>query len=232
MDWRPFGNNYPKEVQGQGLLKQVRKTLGGKPIGADVLQRQTDIILKMLEIKKGDRVLDICCGNGILTRSIAENCEYVLGIDYSETLIEEAKKHNQPENIRYIHMDARNIHNTPFLKEQCFTKVLCVEALAYFNNDELDKILTDTMHISDENVIIALVGVLDTKKKWAYYNTFKRKISYLITSLLYNKKRCLGNWWNFNDIDKICQRKGLTAEKILPLNYYTSHYRFNVKIRK
>lgn len=55
-------------------------------------------------LKPGIRVLDVGCGSGAITRSIAEKVGptgYVLGIDPSENLIEQARQnaHNRPELV-------------------------------------------------------------------------------------------------------------------------------------
>lgn len=57
-------------------------------------------------IKKGDRVLDIGCGNGALTFDLAEKAEFVVGIDLSEKNIETAKKKYYAHNIKYVIGDA------------------------------------------------------------------------------------------------------------------------------
>lgn len=46
--------------------------------------------LRLLNLQKGDSLLDLACGNGVLERQISEKNEYV-GIDLSPTLITEAR---------------------------------------------------------------------------------------------------------------------------------------------
>ncbi len=41
---------------------------------------------------KTEKILDLGCGTGTLTKQLAERCEYVLGIDSSDAMIREAKK--------------------------------------------------------------------------------------------------------------------------------------------
>ena len=38
-----------------------------------------------------DKILDLGCGTGTLTNQLADRCNYVLGIDSSDTMIHEAK---------------------------------------------------------------------------------------------------------------------------------------------
>ena len=44
-------------------------------------------IAKRLKITKKDVVLDVGCGNGIITKKIAKKCKRIYGVDFSEFLI-------------------------------------------------------------------------------------------------------------------------------------------------
>ena len=53
---------------------------------------------------KIDNILDVGCGTGILTSQLARRCKYVLGVDSSDTMVQEAKK-NYPD-VDFAVMDA------------------------------------------------------------------------------------------------------------------------------
>jgi 2-polyprenyl-3-methyl-5-hydroxy-6-metoxy-1,4-benzoquinol methylase len=57
-------------------------------------------------IKEGDRVLDIGCGNGALTFDLAQKAKEVIGIDLSYENIKIAKENYSAPNIEYIIGDA------------------------------------------------------------------------------------------------------------------------------
>ncbi len=48
-------------------------------------------VIRLLQIKNGDSLVDLACGNGVLRRNIKNNIEY-LGVDISRNLIDEAKR--------------------------------------------------------------------------------------------------------------------------------------------
>ena len=58
-------------------------------------------------IKKGDRVLDVACGTGIITSTLAKLCgRDVLGIDISPKMIEAAKaNHKGEEGVQFLCID-------------------------------------------------------------------------------------------------------------------------------
>jgi len=67
-------------------------------------------------IAKGERVLDIGCGNGALDYDVADKAEaYVLGVDKSEANIRQAKERFNHKRVRYITGDVlRNIPEDDF----------------------------------------------------------------------------------------------------------------------
>lgn len=48
-------------------------------------------VLAMLAQRKGERILDLGCGHGVLTAEIAQSGESVLGVDLSEELLAAAR---------------------------------------------------------------------------------------------------------------------------------------------
>ncbi len=62
-------------------------------------------ILKLLNLRKDSKVLDLGCGGGILGRSIPKETKYV-GIDLSDSMIKDARKQDRNTSHEYITTDA------------------------------------------------------------------------------------------------------------------------------
>lgn len=73
----------------------------------DFVARYGKDVIDLLAPKDGERILDLGCGTGHLTRAIAEMGADVLGIDRAESMIEEAKK-NYPQ-LRFEVIDGENL---------------------------------------------------------------------------------------------------------------------------
>lgn len=58
-------------------------------------------ILRILNIKKGDRVLDLACGQGLFSRAFSGAGARVTGVDASHELIGLAKKHSSKNIVYY-----------------------------------------------------------------------------------------------------------------------------------
>lgn len=65
-------------------------------------------VLKLLELKEGERLLDVACGQGVLSRAVAAKGNHVTGVDAARGLIEAAIRRNKTERlpIRYVIGDA------------------------------------------------------------------------------------------------------------------------------
>lgn len=68
-------------------------------------------VLRAADVKPGDRILDLACGTGSLTRDLARRADpggYVLGMDFSKEMLREAKKKPRP-GVEYRLGDATRL---------------------------------------------------------------------------------------------------------------------------
>lgn len=86
---------------------------------------------RLLDISKGDRVLDIACGNGQLSRWMAARGAFVTAIDVSGRMIEIAKSRGEPSggSIEYHAMDASDPAAFRSFGRGAFDKAVCNMAI-------------------------------------------------------------------------------------------------------
>src|SRR5262249_17769885 len=94
-DWQGYWNEAPKQYGETEFLKQVDKTVGGEPVSDAVVNDIVSSIVEKLSIGTEDRVLDLCCGNGLLSSSVSRQCAEVVGVDVSAVLIALARKYHR-----------------------------------------------------------------------------------------------------------------------------------------
>lgn len=87
MDWQNFWTNYPSQFTKDEFFKQVGKTFKGQTISNTQFNIIISEVINKIGLRSNDFVLDLCCGNGLITSAIAKECQYVVGVDYSEPLI-------------------------------------------------------------------------------------------------------------------------------------------------
>jgi len=95
--------------------------------------QSTAKLIELVNINKGNTVLDLACGTGVVTKKILNkvgNSGYVVGADTSITAIKIAKKWNERKsNLDFVNIDAEKFY---FSKN--FDVVTCQYALFFFPN--------------------------------------------------------------------------------------------------
>jgi ubiquinone/menaquinone biosynthesis C-methylase UbiE len=82
-------------------------------------------VLRLLDAKPQQKILDIACGQGVLCRILAEKNVEATGVDAAKNLIEMARQRG-PASIHYHIGDARNLE---FLPESNFDSAACLLAI-------------------------------------------------------------------------------------------------------
>ncbi len=97
--------------------------------------QSTANLVKLAKIKKGDIVLDLACGTGVVTNKISSKVGKegtVIGTDISKKAISIAKKFNaKKNNIEFVLSDAEN-----FYFNRYFDVITCQYALFFFPNPQ------------------------------------------------------------------------------------------------
>ncbi|MBP7936522.1 MAG: class I SAM-dependent methyltransferase [Phycisphaerae bacterium] len=86
------------------------------------------VVLRLLDPRRDERYLDLCCGQGVLTRILLERgAASVLGVDASPELIAAAKKRGPADRrVRYVVRDARRLDD---LADGSYDAAACVMAV-------------------------------------------------------------------------------------------------------
>ena len=100
----------------------------------------SEYIATLLQLGKSDRLLDLCCGNGLLSVLIAPQVREILGVDFSEALLQRAKHIAAAPNIDYRQADARAIVRVA--NNRKFEKVLISAAFQYFDRSTARELLS------------------------------------------------------------------------------------------
>ncbi|WP_146855997.1 class I SAM-dependent methyltransferase [Brevifollis gellanilyticus] len=89
--------------------------------------------LDLLNPKRGERVLDLGCGQGVFSRAISESGALVTGIDAASTLIQKARTYQGRTPIRYFDRDAAELGGLGDF--DAASAILCLQ-----NLEHLDKV--------------------------------------------------------------------------------------------
>ncbi len=73
-------------------------------------------VIRLAQIKPGDRALDLCCGTGDLALALAQNGASTTGLDFSQPMLEVAAQRqgqcffrSQSSNLKFVQGDAQQV---------------------------------------------------------------------------------------------------------------------------
>lgn len=199
------------------------------------LEKIAEDIIKKVRFDRNDVVLDVCCGNAALAIPISKICREIHGVDYSEYLINSAKKVKAKNNLTNLHLHLSNAMNMDKLfAKDFFDKVYCYFSFQYFNKNKREALLDRLSYVTKNKGAIFLGDIPDKTRKWNFYKSppkfYREKISRL---LQFKEGECDLGWWiDPKEIMDWCNKRKMRAE-VMPQgeNLPHSHYRFDVLIR-
>ncbi|MDO8571159.1 MAG: class I SAM-dependent methyltransferase, partial [bacterium] len=104
-------------------------------LSGSVSTYQKDVILpkllRLLNVKKGEIVLDLACGQGFFSRALWHLGAKVIGVDIAKELIRLAEKQASPKALKSGEMafHVSSAHDLHFLKSESVDAVVCILAL-------------------------------------------------------------------------------------------------------
>lgn len=160
-------------------------------------RKRVDFISKVLRdsMRPNGRVLDVGCGNGVISRHLGRAGFNVLGIDVSEKTIETAKSLTNLPNVRFLKMSAEEL----VASGEKYDAVICSEVLEHLSNPgALLGVLSQSL--ADDGKLIVTVPngrgpretfvtkpILSLRRKnnwlWRLINGMKRSMGYSGTTV-------------------------------------------------
>lgn len=224
--WKEHYALTSREFDG-ALLKQVGKTVNGREVPDSQVGLIVANVASTLRLCPEDSVIDLCCGNGLITRQLAPLVKKMVGVDFTQGLIEAAWRYNSFSNIEYVHSDVLRLDPNLYSGAK---KVLMYEALQHFSAEELAMLL-DALGALRSGSLVLLGSIPDREKLNAYYDTEEKYAFYLRRES--EGKPHIGRWWSFGEIERMASTRGFKATFLCqPVALYTSYYRFDVLLER
>ena len=221
MDWKKYWDDNAT-LNADNSIGQVQR----KDIESTLLT--ANHIVRILNIKRSDDVLDVCCGNGILTQQIAKKCKQIIGVDDSIKLLKVAQENYSDLNVSYINCNALKISKS--IEGKLFDKIYLQFSFQYFENKkDGERVISEMLKSLKPNGKIFIGDIPNHDNFHQFYGTFMKKLRYLKDRLL--DKNSMGKFWKVSELNAICKKlevKGTFLEQPKQLPY--SHYRFDYLI--
>ncbi|MFV1990357.1 MAG: class I SAM-dependent methyltransferase [Acidimicrobiales bacterium] len=227
-DWREHWRGIAPETSAttDDCLRQVGKTVLGEPVHSNHIATILATVAEQLSLVPLDVVVDLGCGNGLLTARIADQVSRVVGIDVSDSLIKTARSVNARSNCSYHTGDLAALGELPLTN---VSKAYSYEVFQHLSGDEVRSLLSFLLSRFDEGLLFFAGSIPDRLLLHSFYDTPARWSQYQQRHA--NGTEQIGHWWERGELNDVCSDLGL---KCTPTDQaptlYTSHYRFDAKI--
>lgn len=223
--WEQYWNN--AGVLHSPLLQvQVGRTVSGKPISEEVWASTVAYVLDILHIDARSRILELCCGNGLLTLPVAQKADRVVAVDISSALIETLKIQMRNEHIQNIVPICGDALQVDFEQNQ-FTHVFMYFALQHFSEREALLIFEKAYDCLDDGGQFFLGDIPDVNRKWQFVSTIEYEHMYFDS--LKSDTPSIGSWFDPVFLEKLAAYTGFRSAAAFrqPENQINSRYRFD-----
>jgi ubiquinone/menaquinone biosynthesis C-methylase UbiE len=228
-DWHSHWASVGERTGRDELLRQVERTIGGIPIPESQLDLLVAAITRRLSLGPEDVLLDLCCGNGLITARLAPLCRLVVGVDFSAELISIARERHPLPNTVYICRSADDLQPADFPAAPP-NKACMNFSLQHFTVAMAGRLLGSLRALAPRGLTFYVNDVPDADRIFAFYNTPERRAEF-------ERRRAagteaIGTWWNRAQLRSLFEAAGFAVEITDPEpERSTAHYRFDVLAR-
>jgi ubiquinone/menaquinone biosynthesis C-methylase UbiE len=219
--------------------------------GVHDLDWLANYIAQLLQVNHSDRVLDLCCGNGLITVRLANRVRHVTAVDFSRILLAQAEQISNAANVEYLLGDACAVSDLSEIGT--FDKIFVSAGFQYFNQEMGYDVLTELRKVIHPNGLVAITDIPDRRHKFGHelrslgrlfipdqtgnengksnrrfssassrFSYFARQVAYIV-GLRPNSD--IGWWWRRDQFVALARRCGFVAN-ILDQPEENPHHRY------
>jgi SAM-dependent methyltransferase len=221
-------NEYPKSLPPDDFWGQVRRTRYGKPISDEELAIIVEAIKRALDLRHGDVLLDMACGNGALSSLLFGSCRGFVGVDASEYLIEVAKANfEQLPEFEFVFRDAAQ-----FVWEEPeplrFTKALCYAGFQYLPRVTAERALVGLSERFTNMDTVVLGNLPDKERAHVFFGSQTG-----FEDILSEPTSQIGVWWSEDELREFATAAGWqTSITRMPEEIFNANYRFDARLTR
>jgi cyclopropane fatty-acyl-phospholipid synthase-like methyltransferase len=225
--WERFWVDYGERVVGKDAQTQVLRTRNKKPIDSGIWQRTLDTIIKKLELQPNENIIDLCCGNGLISTELASLCQSVTSVEISSHLLDQIDN-DKYKNIIKVN---RNILELD-LPAQKYEKIILYAGIQYFDNQEAIEIFQKVYEWLKPAGIFYVGDIPDQRKLWSFYDNEERERAYF--DAIKKGEPIIGNWFQAEFLEKLSRYAGFSCTELIDQNaeMINSFFRFDMRFKK
>ena len=225
--WKTYWEKHVESVSSGDHFRQVLRVQNGQPMAESLFKNMLSHIISHMALSNNCSVLDLCCGNGLISAELAKYCRHVTGLDFSEKLVEEFALLGIG-NVTGINVDVLNARFEP----GSFDRILFAAAMQHFTQGEVILLFRNQAEWLKPGGRALITDILDSRRIWQFYNSDEREHAYF--SNVMSDTPILGTWFDSLWLIKLAKYAGFRDAELIeqPDGYPYSHYRFDLLCKK
>ena len=223
--WTEYWKLHGEKSKDLDQHTQVLRTLNKKPITQEKWEFTLEEIDKNFKVKAGEHVLDLCSGNGLLSRHFAAKGALVRAVDISADLLDGLK---EVSGVTTENADIRNVN----YEHESIDHVLLYAGVQYLNLAET-LILFQRIHAWLKPGGSVFIGdIPDVDRKFTFYNTPERQSVYFQNLL--QDIDVVGTWFSKDWLVNLAAHLNFSQAEVIPQHeeLIYAKYRFDLKLVK
>lgn len=225
--WNLHWNSRFEGPDKDDLFSPVQRTKNGKSITRKEFQEVINHVSYHLSLTPQDKVLELFCGNGVMTYALASRSAEITAVDYSKSLLGRLDR-NKPENVITFLNDVMELN----LSKASFSKVVAYAGFQYLSEDQAAVLIARISKwlVPSGNLFIGDLPDIYRRSEFAMGGQGEH--SYF--DAVIKDGDPIGTWYDPYWIKGILERACFDKVEILeqPYGHLNSHYRFDVSARR
>ncbi len=224
--WKSYWDRHVQQVGSADPMRQVLRTISRKPISEEAFRAVADHVVHLLELDPCHVVLDLCCGNGLLSAAIERHASQVVAADFCQKLLDAVRTRTSSKTTTMV-ADARTVD----FAEASFDRVLIAAALQHFQPDEAIRVFSRMVRVLRPGGILLATDIPDAARMWAFHDSVEREDAYFASEA--DGTPILGTWFDRTWVAKLGRHVGFKDTTALdqPEIFPFAHYRFDLRCR-
>jgi len=222
--WTEFWKQHTKSLEAKDLQTQVmRLDFSRKPISEEVWKGILDYVLAFVQPTDQDVALDLCCGNGLITRALAPKAKTVYAVDLSPEFIALIAKEGHRNVVTKV-SDMRELE----MPENSLTKIILYSSLHYIDSVEAVTLFSNMAKWLRKGGTAFIGDIPDKSHIWSYFNSTERKKAYF--DAIVAGRQIMGNWFDMDYLAHLASYAGFSEISVHAQPSYIPYHDFRVDL--
>ena len=168
--WKEYWDHHARAVSSEERYRRVRRVCQKQEMGDVHFQRAAAHVVSQLNLKSSHVVLDLCCGNGLMSLALEPWCQTIVGVDFCTPLVKDLVCRATGNTVA-VAADALEVS----FAASTFDRVLIASALQYFELGETIRLFQNAATFLKPGGILCVTDIPDFARMWNFFDDTERK---------------------------------------------------------